>query len=115
MYCCHVRGDLLVEEVDRDTKVVGHALESDDSVRLKQLLVAPQAHLAHIPATVLVQVTILAQKGGLDLAQCTKEALVVALVQALYQLGKRCEVDGHLLVLLTAERGEVDDAWRWCG
>jgi hypothetical protein len=66
--CALCDGNLLVEEVNRNAKVVGHALQPDNSVRLEELLVASQAHLTHVPATVLVQVAILAQEVDFDLA-----------------------------------------------
>ena len=59
--------DLLVQEVHADTKVVRHALQTDHTVGLEQLLIAAEAHLANVPTPVFEKVSVLAQEIDLDL------------------------------------------------
>ena len=53
------RANIPVQIVNSDTKVAGHALQSNHPVALKQLLVGPQPHFPHKPGAMLVQVPVL--------------------------------------------------------
>lgn len=62
----HTQGNLLVQEVDRHAKVVGHAPQTNYTVALEKLLISSQSHLTDIPLPVLVQISILAQERLLN-------------------------------------------------
>lgn len=51
--------DLPIQVVDGDAEVAGHAVQANNAITLKQLLVRAKSHLAHKPRAVLVQVAVL--------------------------------------------------------
>ena len=75
-------GGLPVEKVYGDAKVIGHALEADDTVALQQLLVGAKAHLSDEPVLVLVEVAVLVEELLLNVGERLEKGLVVAVVQA---------------------------------
>lgn len=106
------RANVPVQIVNSDTKVAGHALQSNHPIALEQLLVGPQPHFPHKPRAVLVQVPVLSQEVVLHGCQTPEEQLVVSIVEAAHQVGKRGEIHGLLILGLvcraSSKRGEVD-------
>lgn len=106
------KANVPIQIVNSDTKVAGHALQSNHPVALEQLLVGPQPHFPHKPGAVLVQVPVLSQEVILHGCQTPEEQLVVAIVETAHQVGKRGEIHGLLILGLvgraSSKRGEVD-------
>lgn len=105
------RGNQPIQEIHRNTKVAGHAIQSHDAIALQELLVRAQAHLADEPVLVLVQVSVLGEELLLHQGQRLEEELVPAVVQAADQLRERVKIDRHLrlgLLRAAAEGGQVD-------
>ncbi len=73
--------DIPIKKVDRDAEIVRHAAQTYDPVALKQLLISPQAHLAHEPGAVFVEVAVLAEEILFDGGEGEEEGLVVAVVE----------------------------------
>lgn len=107
------RSQITVKPIDADAKALGHALQANNLVALEKLCIGAQTHLLDIPASVLIEVAVLRQELGLDVAEGFEEVLVVARVEAVDHLGKGCKVNLRLRLVFCVraggEGGQIDD------
>ena len=67
------KATLPIQEIDRDTEIVGHAFKTNHTVALQQLLVSTETHLSDEPSTVFIKVAILCKEADLNGGQSSKE------------------------------------------